>query len=168
MDFEIQRCSRVCAVTGRALADGEAIVSALVREAGDLKRVDYAASAWPGPTPEMVSWWRSHVPSREARAQRMAPSDLLLQLFDDLESQPDQRPLRYVLTLLLLRRRVFRLEESVELGKSQGDPPEREQLTVYCGRREATYQVDVAVPDAAQVAALQQRWSELIGRPIDK
>lgn len=168
MDFDIQRCSRVCAATGRPLADGEEIVSALVRDGKDLKRLDYAADAWPGESESVVSHWRSHVPSREAKAQRMAPSDLLLQLFDDLEQQPDQRALRYVLALLLLRRRVFRLEEAIELGKQPKTTDTHEQITVYCARREATYQVDVEAPDAAQVAALQQRWSELLGRPLDK
>ena len=35
----------------------------------------------------------------------------MLQFWDELADQPDKQDMRYVLTLLLIRRRVFRLEE---------------------------------------------------------
>ncbi len=164
MDYEIQRCSRTCAVTGRSLVDGEMIYSAVVRDGRDLKRLDYAADAWAGPPAEAISWWRSRVPSRDSRTQRATPSDLLLQLFDDLEQQPDQRAMRYVLTLLLLRRRIFRQEETAELSAKPASPSQPETIQVYCSRRDATYRVEVAVPDLAQIKALEQRWTELLGQ----
>ena len=38
------------------------------------------------------------------------PNDVMLELFDQWDGQPDKEDLRYVLTLLLIRRRVLRLE----------------------------------------------------------
>ena len=54
----------------------------------------------------------------------------MLHFWDELADQPDKQDMRYVLTLLLIRRRVFRLEEE------KRDPQGRELLVVYCPRRE--------------------------------
>src|SRR5579863_1948158 len=49
MDYEIQRFTRHCAVTGRELAPGEEFYTALVAAGAELKRIDYSAEAWQGP-----------------------------------------------------------------------------------------------------------------------
>ena len=49
-------------------------------------------------------------PSRAAKKVKLAPNDVLLELFDELADRPEQQDLRYVLTLLLVRRRVLRFD----------------------------------------------------------
>ena len=51
--------------------------------------------------------------------------------------------MRYVVALLLVRRRVFRLEED---DRASGG----EVLRLHCPRRDATYEVPVVIPDPAQ------------------
>ena len=71
----------------------------------------------------------------------------------------------YVLALLLIRRRVLRVEMAPELraadrGASGSDPVDTMQ--VYCPKREAAYEVRVNMPDGARVEEIQQQLSELL------
>ena len=117
MDFDVQRCSRRCAVTGRELQPGEWFYSALIPSGASVVRQDYSIEAWQGPPAEALGWWKSQIPTAETKKTQWAPNDVMLELFDELAGQPDRSDLRYVLTLLLIRRRVFRLEET--------EPPRR-------------------------------------------
>ena len=66
----------------------------------------------------------------------------MLELFDEMADSQDRADVRDVLALLLIRRRVLRLEET------QRDEHEREMLIVYCPRRETDYKVPVVMPTA--------------------
>ena len=61
------------------------------------------------PTPSAGGSRKSPIAAR--RKKRWAPNDVMLHFWDELAEQPEQQDMRYVLTLLLVRRRVFRLEE---------------------------------------------------------
>jgi hypothetical protein len=155
MDYEVQRSTRHCTVSGREFAPGETYYSALVAEGMDLKRYDYAADAWPGPPAETVGWWKSQIPDRTTARKHWAPNDVMLQFWDELAEQPHKQDMRYVLTLLLIRRRVFRLEEEkFEAGQ--------ELLVVYCPRRETTYQVLAVAPEPPRIDQIQEELAALL------
>jgi hypothetical protein len=80
----------------------------------------------------------------------------MLHLFDELEHQPARQDMRYVLALLLVRRRVMRLEEEVK------EPDGREALVLYCPRREATYRVPAVMPDEPRTNEIQQELANLL------
>ena len=111
MDYEVQHSSRRCSITGREFAPGETYYSAIVAEGAEVIRHDYAADAWQGPPAEAIGWWKSQIPDRTETKKHWAPNDVMLQFWDELAAQPERQDMRYVLTLLLVRRRVFRLEE---------------------------------------------------------
>src|SRR5207247_10877299 len=111
MDFEIQRCTRRCAASGRELGPGEAFYSVLRRQGAELLRLDYAAHQWTGPPDDCLGWWKSRMPDRDASRAKLAPNDVLLQLFQQLEAVPEKQDLRFVLALLLVRRRVLQVDE---------------------------------------------------------
>ncbi len=156
MDYEVQRSTRCCTVSGREFAPGEPYYSALVAEGANLKRYDYAVEAWQGPPAETVGWWKSQIPDQTSVRKHWAPNDVMLHFWDELAEQPDKQDMRYVLTLLLIRRRVFRLEE--EKFDSEG----REQVAVYCPRRETTYQVAVVVPESLRIEQIQEELAALL------
>jgi hypothetical protein len=156
MDYEVQRSTRHCNATGREFAPGETYYSVLVAEGAELKRNDYAADAWQGPPPECVGWWKSQIPDRTTARKHWAPNDVMLQFWDELAEQPDRQDMRYVLTLLLIRRRVFRLEE--EKTTAEG----RELLVVYCPRRETTYQVPAVPPEPQRVDPIQEELAAML------
>jgi hypothetical protein len=156
MDYEVQRCTRRCARTDRELRPGEDFYSTLAAEGAELVRHDYTAEAWEGPPPDAIGWWKSRMPTPHAKQAQLAPNDVILDLFEQLAEQPEKQDMRYVLTLLLVRRRVMRLEEH------QRDAAGRESVVVYCPRREATYTVSVAMPDQARAEQIQQELARLL------
>ena len=112
MDYEVQHSARRCSTTGREFAPGETYYSVLMAEGAEVE----AATTTP-PTPgkgrreNAVGWWKSQIPDRTEGRKHWAPNDVMLQFWDELADQPERQDMRYVLTLLLIRRRVFRLEE---------------------------------------------------------
>lgn len=96
------------------------------------------------------------MPTREAKKGQLAPNEVLLQLFAELENIPEKADMRYVLALLLVRRRVLR-EEEVE-----HDETGHEVMRVYSPRDENTYQVDVATPDDQRTEEIQGELARLL------
>ena len=135
---------------------GEDVFSVLVTEEGKLVRHDYAPEAWPGPPENVVGWWKSQIPRPEANRVHWAPNDVMLHLFEELQSQPDRWDMRYVLALLLVRRRVLRSEDE-EL-----DAEGRQVMVLYCPRRETTYRATVVMPDAERIQAIQDELATLL------
>jgi hypothetical protein len=155
MDYEIQNFTRRCATTGREFAPGEWYFSVVIAEGDDLKRFDYAAEAWQGPPENAVGWWKSQVPDKTSRRKHWAPNDVMLNFFDELAVAPEKQDMRYVLTLLLVRRRVFRLEE-------ERDAEGREVLTVHCPRRDANYRVPAVMPTPERIEQIQEELAALL------
>jgi len=116
LDFEVQRCSRRCATTDRALEPGDLCYSVLEVSGAEVLRKDFSADAWSGAPDGALSWWKSRIPEPTAKKIKLAPNEVLLELFDQLADQPEQADLRYVLALLLVRRRVLRVEEVTGIG----------------------------------------------------
>lgn len=155
LDFEVQRCTRRCAATERELAPGEEFYSVLVSEGGQVVRYDYSKEAWSGPPEKSVGWWKSQMPGLETKKLHWAPSDVLLHYFIELESQPERADERYVLALLLVRRRIARLEET----RREGDG---EVLILYCPKNETEYQVPIVTPTEKRAGQIQEKFSRLL------
>lgn len=156
MEPEIERCTRHCSTSGRELAPGEEIVSVLVSQRGKLRRHDYALAAWAGPPADAVAWWKSRIPEREQKRANLTPNDALLEAFRNLEHETDQQQLRYVLALLLVRRRVLRQEEL----RREADGSET--LILHAPREDLEYSVRVALPEESHAAELQARLTALV------
>ncbi len=156
MDYEVQRCTRHCAVTGRELKPGEEFYSVLTAEGAELKRRDYSKEAWTGPPEGAIGWWRSQIPTPEANRLHWAPNEVILHFFEELQQQPARQDMRYVLALLLVRRRVLRLEEQEKNEQGQ------DVLVLYCPRREATYRVPAIVPDPSRTHEIQEELAKLL------
>jgi len=156
LDFELQRSSRRCAATGRDLLPGELFYSVLVSEGGEVHRHDYAADAWQGPPPRTIGWWKSQVPTPESRKKHWAPSDVMLHYFTEAESDPTRQDLRYVLALLMTRRRIVRHEST------ETDENGEQWLVLYCPRNEAQYRVKVVLPTEERVQEIQRDLERLL------
>lgn len=159
MDFEVGKSTRVCAVSGREIRAGETFHSVLLRDGADVKRLDYAHDAWTGAPPEALAVWTSVMPQREgSHKPKLAPSEVLLRLFGELGGDPSQHDLRYVLTLMLIRRRLLRLEETKSADGS-------ETMVLFCPRDEQTYEVAVTTPAEPRVQEIQDYLTSLLFAP---
>jgi hypothetical protein len=153
LEFDITHCTRVCAATGRTFAPGETYFSTLHSDRGATVRKDYCAAEWRGADDNAIAWWKSRV-DHDARP-KLAPQDVLLNLFADLANRQDEAEFRYVLGLLLVRRRLLKLDETRRVGQS-------EVMALDCPRRNEQYELIVATPDAERAEQLQQRLVELL------
>ncbi len=162
IDYDVQRCSRRCCATERELKDGESCFSVLVAEGGAVVRRDYSAEAWQGPPENAIGWWKTTIVDPNAGRPHWAPNDVMLNYFERLlgdpaaENRPAAEDARYVLALLLVRRRVLRVE-----GHEQ-DATGRPTLLLYCARNEAQYRVAEVMPSPERAAAIQQQLSDLL------
>jgi len=156
IDFEIQRCSRRCTATDREFVAGDECFSVLVPEGGAVVRKDYLASAWNGPPENAVGWWKTTIVDAQAGRLFWAPNDVMLHYFERLLEDPAAEDARYVLALLLVRRRVLRVEGH------EKDSHGREQLVLHCSRNEAQYRVAELMPTPERASAIQQQLSELL------
>lgn len=155
LDFDVTPCSRQCAVSGRTLLPGETYFSTLSLQPGGTVRQDYSAAEWRGPAEGAIAWWRSQMAESDSSRPKLAPQDVLLNLFTELAQRPDEAEFRYVLGLLLVRRRIVKLEETRRDG---GD----EVLVLDCPRRNEQYEVRVTPPAPERTEQLQQRMVELL------
>ena len=156
MDIEVQRCTRHCASTGRRLEDGEEYCSALVARGAELERLDFSLAAWTGPPEGTIAWWKARIPTPETRRVRLAPNEVLLEVFQDLLRRPEQADKCYVMALLLARRRILRMEDT------ERSPGGETQLVLYCPRDENTYKVPEVMPDAARAEEIQRELEQLL------
>lgn len=157
--YSVAKGTGVCAASGRAFTPGEEFMAALIEKAGEpgLSRLDYSLEAWErGPRPANVlgSWRVRFTPNPPARHALLSDEELL-DLFEELSGATEARRLsfRYLLALLLVRRRVLRLvgEKRVEgkgviVVKARRDGDGAPELEV----------VDPGMDDAAVADAIDQ------------
>ncbi|MFK7883090.1 MAG: hypothetical protein AB8F26_02765 [Phycisphaerales bacterium] len=112
--YEIVRKEDSCAATGRAFAPGDKQVAVLVElpDSESLSRLVFSAEAWDGGArPEapaaLFGYWRRIAGEEKKQADPMMSPDELFDLFEQLgeSDQPRQISFRYLLALLLMRKR---------------------------------------------------------------
>ena len=164
------KLSRVCAATGRAFEPGEKIFTFLFEENGELQRRDLCAEAFAStPRPEnALAWWSSRLPNDAEKKEKLAPNDALLDLFESLANRPDEAALRYVLALLLTRRRVLRFErEEIELADDlSARAAPAPSIVFFSPRRDASYVVPVVELNADEIAVVETRLLSLVREPV--
>jgi len=114
LDYQIQAPTHRCARSGRELKPGERIHSVLRIEGGKFLREDVAAEHWHGPPPQVFAHWQGRVPSANKPRKMPIDDEVLVECLARLQDDPDpaKRRFRYVLALLLIRRKRMRLVET--------------------------------------------------------
>jgi hypothetical protein len=156
LDFDVRMCSRRCSSTDRELQPGEVYFSVLEEQGTEFVRHDYCVEAWLGGPHDCLGWWRARVPTKNDAKPQLAPTDVMLNVFATLENRQGEETMRYLLGLVLLRRRALRREDSHRNEEGQ------EVLTLYCPRRDEQFELIVSEPDVAQAEQLQQRMIDLL------
>ncbi len=94
MDYEVGRTTRHCTATGREIQPGETFYSTLIAQGADVLRQDYSSDGWLGPPEDVLGWWQSTMPARDAKRQQWAPSDIMLDLLEELATQSERQDMR--------------------------------------------------------------------------
>lgn len=157
-EYQIQANTRRCAATGRELRAGEKIFTVLLDEGGKFLRQDYSAEAWEGQPPAAFSFWMSRVPSNEEGRRPRIDDDLLLDCFKRLEGQtePERINFRYVVALLLMRRKRFKFEET----RLEGD---QEILRLRCAKTREVHEVVNPRLNDEEMVAVQDEVFKVLG-----
>jgi hypothetical protein len=130
-EFKIDASSHSCAKCGHVLAVGEEYFSAVTEtsEENRLQRQDFCPTCWSPESIPCFSFWKTRVPEPAAvdRGPRLIDMGRLMQLFEHLAEAPDveAQRFRYVLALVLMRKRRLKIVETRRLPGGQG-----EQLTL--------------------------------------
>jgi hypothetical protein len=136
--YEIEKPTMTCGVTGRGLVEGEAYVATLVamsegellalsaaeraKHALGLKRVDVSAEAWDADgalEARAFCWWKTRVPAAgEVKQKLLIDNSALMQLLERLaDAEGDERlAFRFVLALILLRKKLLRHDRTDRRG----------------------------------------------------
>jgi hypothetical protein len=120
-EYEVQRTTGVCAASGRALIEGEAIYTVLYEEGESFRREDYALDHWTAPPEGAYCHFRGRVPVRTKKRQVFIDDEGLIALFTRLadETEPLRVQFRFVLALMLMRKRILKYEESRRTGDAE-------------------------------------------------
>ena len=108
-EYKVGRCSRQCYAEKRPLKEGEWYYSVVLAADEDYERRDYSADAWEGPPEGTLGQWKCRMPISGEKKMVLAPRAVLIDLLRQMEEMPEQTKTRFLLALILLRRRFVRL-----------------------------------------------------------
>jgi hypothetical protein len=150
--------TRRCTATGRELKAGEKFYSVLRDDGGKFVRTDYAADAWTGPPQGAYSYWSGRVAADGAAKRPAVDDELLLECLGRLAETADPAKVRfrYVVALLLMRRRRLKFEDA---RKDAGG----ETLVLKCARTGSRFEVVDPGLSESEAAAVQDEVFQVLG-----
>lgn len=114
-DYEIAHRTGVCAVTQRTLQPGEIFYAVLFDTPDGFDRRDYSAEAWENPPQNYFSYWKSRVPQKQGKKRLFVNDEVMVDLMLRLAGREEEvkQHFRFVLSLILMRKRLLKYEQTV-------------------------------------------------------
>lgn len=111
-DWNIDRTLGQCCGSNRQIEQGEDYYAALIETQEGLKRRDFSVEFWDEQKPEVFCFWRTKLPLTEQKKKLFIDDDMLMAFFERLaqETQQDKINFRFVLALILMRKRMLKYE----------------------------------------------------------
>lgn len=112
--YEIQSITGRCTKTNRPFEEGEEFYTVLFEHGESFTRADYSLEAWQGPPEGAYCFFKSRMPVKEKRKRMLVDDELLVSFFRRLsgETEPLRVQFRFVLALILMRKRMLRYDGS--------------------------------------------------------
>ena len=168
VEFDIRSRDRHCCSTGEELRPGDVVYSALVQQEGGVVRMDFSAKGWQAPPENLIGWWKSRIPKRDSNRVYWAPNDVILNYLLELKENPEQAEVCYLLALLVVRKRILRMEDveprETEENESEAASPTvaSEFLILSDPKSDAEYRIPVCTPTPERLEMIQQQLCELL------
>lgn len=114
-DWDIHRPSGECSATGEKIDTGQDYIGALVETEAGLERRDFCTAHWEQEKPAVYCFWRSRLPDPDQKKPIFVNDEMLMAFFDRLadESDPERVNFRFVLSLILMRKRRLKYDATV-------------------------------------------------------
>jgi len=118
-EWEIDKPLGQCYGTAKKIGYGEEYFGALVETEEGLQRRDFCTDYWEKEKPDVFCYWRTKLPRPGEKKQRFVDDGVLTTFFERLANETEQEKVnfRFVLALVLMRRRRLKYESS----ELQGD-----------------------------------------------
>lgn len=152
-----------CCLTGKTIEPGEKFIAALREIPDGLERLDICLQAWPGfDRKDVLAWWQTVMPSSQQTKKKLFVDDqVLCELFEKLAdaSEPVKLNFRFVLGLILMRKRMLLYEGTKTQGNSEV------WQVRFRGRQEL---LDLLNPrlDEQQIAQVSQQLGQIINEEL--
>ena len=113
-EWEINKPLGQCCGTGKTIEPGEEYFAALVETEEGLQRRDFCADYWQEQKPDVFCYWKTKLPLPDEKKQIFIDDEMLMSFFERLaeESEPEKINFRFVLTLVLMRKRRLKYDSS--------------------------------------------------------
>jgi len=120
-EWQVQSPTGQCAITGRPFAEGESFYAVLFEDGESFRRVDCGVEAWQGPPPGCFCYFKTRLPEKEKKKRVFADDEVLIDFFQRLagETEPARVQFRFVLALVLMRKRLLRFDKSVQVEQGE-------------------------------------------------
>lgn len=120
-DFELSRATGACCVTGRSFDEDEEFYTVVLETTDGLARRDYSIGAWTGAPDGTLCFFKTRMPKRNQPKKRFIDDSAMISFFKALADtpHPNKQRFRFVLALILLRKRVLKYERTIREGDSE-------------------------------------------------
>ena len=160
--WEIYKPSGECAATGTKIEFGDEYYGALVEGEEGLERKDFCVSYWEQEKPPVYCHWKTRLPHPDQKKKVFVDDEMLLAFFDRLENdtQPDRVNFRFVLALILMRKRRLKYEGSKTLE-------ERDIWTLKVTGETRRVQVTDPHLDEEQIEQLSEQMGQVLHADLE-
>lgn len=129
--YDVQRPTGQCAFTQQPIQPGDAYIATLVEEGDAFVRIDVSLDAWnEGKRPDnLFSFWKAIAPEPNQKKKVFVDDEVLMNLVQRLADaeQPQRRAFRFVLALILMRKKLLRYDRTAPRKGMDADGKEVEQ-----------------------------------------
>ena len=110
--WQVQRAAGQCTVTGRVFDPGQEFYTVLFEEGESFRRMDYSLEAWTGAPQGSFCHFKTRTAVKEKKKQLLVGNHALTTFFLRLTDEKEliRVQFRFVLALLLMRKRVLRYD----------------------------------------------------------
>ncbi len=114
-EWQLERPEGQCSITGRVFEEGDEFYSVIFEDGESFRRADFGTDAWTEPPEGCFCYYKTRVPPAKKKVKQLLVSDEALETFFRRlagEEEPLRIGFRFVLALLLMRKRLLRYEGS--------------------------------------------------------
>jgi len=161
-NYIVGRPSGLCAVTGVPILPGQTFIAALRETPIGFERVDVSEAGWGEfPRDAIVAHWKSTMPRPEEKKRLMVDDQSLCDLLERLEGveEPAKQSFRFVLALILLRKKLVQLESTRH--EAAGDI-----WKLKFRGKDQTVDVLDPKPDEEQIAQVREQLSMILNEDV--
>ena len=120
-DWQIEKPLEHFWATDRKIEPGEDYYAALVETDGGFERRDFCSEYWEASRPEVYCYWKTRFCGPDEKKNIFIDNEMLLAFFERLEGESDSQKIefRFVITLILMRKRKLKYISSVIEGERE-------------------------------------------------